>query len=72
MLPFVAIGLCAASLLFNIIGLALPYWLKFGTLGYSTTYGLWTQCAEAPTGKICVSLLSVRKYYIEQLIRCSI
>lgn len=72
MLPFVAIGLCAASLLFNIIGLALPYWLKFSNLGVSATYGLWTVCKDSLLGKVCASLPSVRKYYIEQLIRCSI
>jgi hypothetical protein len=51
MLVFVGIGLCAASLLINIIGLAIPYWYYFTLtiplVGERKIYlGLWSSCSS--------------------------
>jgi hypothetical protein len=53
MLVFVGIGLCAASLLINIIGLAIPYWV-YASVGDSKYYqGLWSSCAPAGGNTDC-------------------
>ncbi|XP_045207417.2 uncharacterized protein LOC123559557 [Mercenaria mercenaria] len=47
MLAFVGIGLCAASLLLNIVGLAIPYWV-YSSAGEIKSYsGLWSLCLSA-------------------------
>ncbi|XP_045177032.1 uncharacterized protein LOC123537396 [Mercenaria mercenaria] len=47
MLAFVGIGLCAASLLLNIVGLAIPYWVYASVGDIKHYYGLWLRCASA-------------------------
>ncbi|XP_053408555.1 uncharacterized protein LOC128559847 [Mercenaria mercenaria] len=51
MLSFVGIGLSAASLLFNIIGLAIPYW-NYKSIGEFKSYiGLWSTCSPQLGGE---------------------
>ncbi|XP_053391518.1 uncharacterized protein LOC128554286 isoform X1 [Mercenaria mercenaria] len=58
MLPLIGLGLAAASLLINIIGLAIPYWLYnsgtskiFGRKVTAKAYqGLWSRCVSVSGG----------------------
>jgi hypothetical protein len=53
MLVFVGIGLCAASLLINIIGLAIPYWYYVSADDVKHSYGLWSYCASDGGNSVC-------------------
>lgn len=56
MLHLVGIGLCAASLLVNIIGLAIPYWESFEIGETPGHYGLWSVCYSNGGESKCQSL----------------
>lgn len=59
MLPFVAIGVCGASLLFNIVGLAIPYWTYVSVGDVAAYSGLWTVCAPVAADEtVCTSFPS--------------
>ena len=56
MLVFVGIGLSAASLLFNIIGLAIPYWWYDSEDGISSYSGLWKVCGSGGGQSVCLDI----------------
>lgn len=56
MLHLVGIGLCAASLLVNIIGLAIPYWVSYEIGETSVHYGLWSACVSYAGESKCQSI----------------
>lgn len=56
MLLLVGVGLTGLSLLFNIIGLAIPYWV-YGSVGsLSSHIGLWQACTPVSTETVCFSI----------------
>lgn len=59
MLPFVAIGVCGASLLINIVGLAIPYWTYISAAGGKQNFGLWSYCVSQAGNSDCASLPDV-------------
>ena len=50
---FIAIGVAGISLLSNIIGLAIPYWVYDRTSAVSL--GLWQSCVSDGGGMVCTS-----------------
>jgi hypothetical protein len=54
MLVFVGIVLSAASLLINIIGLAIPYWNYVSAGNLKHYYGLWSACTSAGGNSVCI------------------
>ncbi|XP_060566342.1 uncharacterized protein LOC132725260 isoform X3 [Ruditapes philippinarum] len=56
MLVFVGIGLCASSLLINIIGLAIPYWVYASAGDVKQYSGLWSSCGSVGGNSVCVDI----------------
>lgn len=51
----VALVLTICAVVFQIIGLAAPYWVLMEISISKTWYGLWTRCTEVQSDKTCIS-----------------
>uniref|UniRef100_A0A8W8NFH9 Uncharacterized protein n=1 Tax=Magallana gigas TaxID=29159 RepID=A0A8W8NFH9_MAGGI len=51
----VALVLTICAVVFQIIGLAAPYWVLIDSSMSKTWYGLWTKCTEVQSVKTCES-----------------
>lgn len=54
-LLIVALVLTICAVVFQIIGLAAPYWVLIENSMSKTWYGLWTMCTEVLSVKTCES-----------------
>ena len=52
----IALALSGLSILFDIIGLAIPQWLVSSVGLYSYSAGLWERCIESGGNSVCIDL----------------
>ena len=52
----IALALSGLSILFDIIGLAIPQWLVLSVGIYSSSAGLWETCSEGGGNSMCNDL----------------